>query len=69
MTATEVGYERVRAWVKLRLQQTHAAVVQTIAWATLCLVGAQRVTPVALARALRDAGREKWLSHESLDDE
>jgi hypothetical protein len=52
MTATEVGDERVQAWVKARLQQTHATVVQTIAWAILCIVVAQRVTPAAMARAL-----------------
>jgi Transposase DDE domain len=52
MTATDVGYEHVRAWVKGRLQQTHATVVQTIAWAVLCVLVAQRVTPAALARAL-----------------
>jgi hypothetical protein len=52
MTATEVGYEQVRAWVKVRLKQTHATVVQTMAWAVLCIVVAQRVTPAALARAL-----------------
>ena len=63
MTATEVGYEHVRAWVKARLQQTHATVVQTIAWAILCLVVAQRVTPAAVARALpaeqRGSGRAR----------
>jgi len=52
MTATDVGYEQVRAWVKARVKQTHATVVQTIAWAVLCVVVAQRVTPAALARAL-----------------
>jgi hypothetical protein len=52
MTATDVGYEQVRAWVKVRLQQTHATVVQTIAWAVLRVLVSQRVTPAALARAL-----------------
>src|ERR1044071_9298350 len=52
LTATEVGYERVQGWVKARLQQTHATVVQTITWAVLCVVVAQRVTPAAVARAL-----------------
>ena len=52
MTATEVGYEQIRAWVKARLQQTHATVVQTLAWAVLCVLISQRVTPAALARAL-----------------
>src|ERR1044071_6658919 len=51
LTATEVGYERVQGWVKARLQQTHATVVQTITWAVLCVVVAQRVTPAAVARA------------------
>jgi Transposase DDE domain len=52
MTATDVGYERVRAWVKARVEQTHATVVQTIAWGVLCVLVAQRVTPAAVARAL-----------------
>jgi hypothetical protein len=52
MTATEVGYEQVRAWVKTGLQRTQATVVQTSAWAVLCVLSAQRVTPAALARAL-----------------
>ena len=52
MTATEVGYEQVRAWVKARVERTHATVVQTIAWAVLCVLVAQRVTPAAVARAL-----------------
>src|SRR5262249_42164900 len=52
MTAIDVGYEHVRAWVKGRLQQTHATVVQTLAWAVLGVLVAQRVTPAALAGAL-----------------
>ena len=52
MTAMAVGYEPVRAWVKGRLQQTHATIVQTIAWVVLCVLVSQRVTPAALARAL-----------------
>ena len=52
MTATEEGYEHVWAWVKGRLQQSHATVVQTLTWAVLCVLLAQRVTPAALARAL-----------------
>jgi Transposase DDE domain len=63
MTATDVGYERVRAWVKVQLKQTHATVVQTLAWAVLCVLVAQRVTPAALARALpaeqRGSGRAR----------
>jgi hypothetical protein len=52
MTASAVGYERVQAWVKTMLGKTHATVVQTIAWAVLCVLVAPRVTPAALARAL-----------------
>src|SRR4029077_2824396 len=63
-TATNVGYERVRVRVKVQLTQTHATVVQTIAWAVLCVLVAQRVTPAALARALpaeqRGRGRARW---------
>jgi hypothetical protein len=51
MTATEVGYEQVWGWVKARGEQTHAPVVQTRAWAVLCVRVAQRVTPAAVARA------------------
>ena len=57
MTATEVGYEHVRTGVKVRPQQTPATVVQAIAWAILCIVVAQRVTPAALARAVPAAQR------------
>jgi hypothetical protein len=61
MTASAVGYERVHAWVKAMLGKTHATVVQTIAWAVLCVLVAQRVTPAALARALpmAQAGRAR----------
>jgi DDE family transposase len=52
MTASAVGYEHVQAWVKTMLGKTHATVVQTIAWAVLCVLVAQRATPAALARAL-----------------
>src|SRR6266568_9539578 len=52
MTASAVGYEHVQEWVKTRLGRTQATVVQTVAWAVLCLLLAQRVTPAALARAL-----------------
>jgi DDE family transposase len=52
MTARDVGYEQVQAWVKVRLQQMHVTVVRTVAWAVLCVLSAQRVTPAALARAL-----------------
>src|SRR6266446_1278071 len=61
MTASAVGYPQVREWVKARLGRTHATVVQTVAWAVLCLLLAQRVTPAALARALpaEQAGRAR----------
>jgi hypothetical protein len=51
----------VQEWVKTRLGRTHATVVQTVAWAVLCLLLAQRVTPAALARALpaEQAGRAR----------
>ena len=50
MTASVVGYERVQEWVKTMLGRTHATVVQTVAWAVLCVLLAQRVTPAALHR-------------------
>ncbi len=61
MTASAVGYEHVQEWVKTRLGRTQATVVQTVAWAVLCLLLAQRVTPAALARALpaEQAGRAR----------
>jgi hypothetical protein len=61
MTASAVGYEHVQEWVKTRLGRTPATVVQTVAWAVLCLLLAQRVTPAALARALpaEQAGRAR----------
>jgi hypothetical protein len=52
MTAAGVGYERGHGWVKPMLGRTHAPVGQTITWAVLCVLLAQRVTPAALARAL-----------------
>ena len=52
MTASAVGYEYVREWVKARVPSTPATVVETMAWAVWCLLVAQRVTPAALARAL-----------------
>jgi hypothetical protein len=52
MTASDVGYERVEEWVKGMLAGTHRTVVRTVAWAVLCVLLAQRVTPAALARAL-----------------
>jgi hypothetical protein len=52
MTTTAVGYEPVYAWVKQLLGQTHRTVGRTVAWAVLCVVMAQQVTPAVLARAL-----------------
>jgi Transposase DDE domain len=52
MTTAQVGYTPVCRWVKHILGSTHTTVVVTIAWAVLCLLVAQRVTPAALARAL-----------------
>jgi len=52
MTTAAVGYEPVYAWVKQVVGQTHRTVGRTVAWAVLCIVVAQRVTPATLARAL-----------------
>jgi hypothetical protein len=52
MTTAQVGYTPVHRWVKHVLGKTHTTVVETIAWAVLCLLVAQRVTPAALARAV-----------------
>ncbi len=52
MTASQVGYAKVWAWVKRYLDGTHPTVVSTVAWAVLCIIVAQRVTPAALARAI-----------------
>jgi hypothetical protein len=52
MTTAAVGYEPVYAWVKQVVGQTHRTVGRTVAWAVLCIVVAQRVTPAALARAV-----------------
>jgi hypothetical protein len=52
MTPAAVGYESVYAWVKQGIGRTHRTVGGTVAWAVLCMVVAQRVTPAALARAL-----------------
>jgi hypothetical protein len=52
MTTAQVGYTPVHRWVKHVLGHTHTTVIATIAWALLCLLVAQRVTPAALARAL-----------------
>ena len=60
-TASAVGYPQGRAWVKAMLGRTHATVVHPMAWAVLCVLVAQRVTPAALARALpaEQAGRAR----------
>lgn len=52
MTTAQVGYKPVYRWVKHILGQTHTTVIVTVAWAVLCVLVAQRVTPAALARAL-----------------
>src|SRR3989442_5299863 len=52
MTTAQVGYRPVHRWVKHILGSTHTTVVVTVAWAVLCLLGAQRATSAALARAL-----------------
>jgi Transposase DDE domain len=77
MTTAQVGYEPVYRWVKNVLGRTHTTVIVTVAWAVLCLLVAQRVTPAALARALPAAhagsGRSclrrvrRWWSGPALD--
>ena len=77
MTTAQVGYTPVYRWVKHVLGSTHTTVVVTIAWAVLCLLVAQRVTPAVLARALPAAhagsGRSRlrrvrrWWSGPALD--
>ena len=52
MTTAQVGYKPVYQWVKNVLGQTHTTVIVTVAWAVLCLLVAQRITPAALARAM-----------------
>src|SRR3989442_7003154 len=52
MTTAQVGYRPVHRWVKHILGSTHTTVVVTVAWAVLCLLGAQRVSAAAVARAL-----------------
>jgi hypothetical protein len=52
MTTAQVGYAPIYKWVKQVLGRTHTTVVVTVAWAVLCLLVAQRITPAALARAL-----------------
>ncbi len=52
MTASAIGYSKVLGWVNSRLVGTHLTVVRTVAWALLCILVAQRVTPACLARAI-----------------
>jgi hypothetical protein len=52
MKTAQVGYTPLQRWVKHVLGHTHTTVVVTIAWATLCFLGAHRVTSAVLARAL-----------------
>jgi len=52
MTTAQVGYTPVHQWVKHVLGRVHTTTLATVAWAVLCLLVAQRVTPAALARAL-----------------
>lgn len=52
MTTTQIGYLPVQRWVRALLGPTHVTVIVTIAWAVVCLLAAQRLTPAALARAL-----------------
>jgi hypothetical protein len=77
MTTAQVGYAPIYKWVKQVLGCTHTTVVVTVAWAVLCLLVAQRVTPAALARALPSehagSGRSclrrvrRWWSGPTLD--
>lgn len=77
MTTAQVGYEPVYRWVKNVLGRTHTTVIVTVAWAVLCLLVAQRVTPAALARAIpavhAGSGRSclrrvrRWWSGPALD--
>src|SRR5579884_555808 len=52
MTASQIGYGNIYAWVKSYLSGTHRTVLKTVAWVILCLLVAQRLNPAALARAL-----------------
>jgi hypothetical protein len=77
MTAAQGGSRPVHRWVKPILGSTHTTVVVTVAWAVLGLLGAQRVTAAALARALpaehAGSGRSclrrgrRWWSGPALD--
>ena len=52
MTASQIGYGKVHAWVKTHLPGTHCTVVATVAFVILCLLVSQRLNPAALARAI-----------------
>lgn len=52
MTASQIGYGKVQAWVKSYLNGTHCTVLNSVAWVILCLLVAQRLNPAALARAI-----------------
>lgn len=52
MTASQIGYGNVQAWVKSYLNGTHRTVLSTVAWVILCVLVAQRLNPAALARAI-----------------
>lgn len=52
MTASQIGYEHVKAWVKPYLGESHRTVLGTVVWIIVCLLVAQRLTPAALARAI-----------------
>ena len=52
MTTTRIGPLPVQRWGRALLGPTHVTVIVTVAWAVVCLLAAQRITPAALARAL-----------------
>ncbi len=52
MTAPQIRYEKVEAWVKPYLGHIHRTVLGTVVWVIVCLLVAQRLTPAALARAI-----------------
>ena len=52
MTASQIGYDHVKAWVKPYLGECHRTVLGTVVWIIVCLLVAQRLTPAALARAI-----------------
>lgn len=52
MTASQIGYVRVHAWVKTLLVDTHRTVLATVTCVILYLLVAQRLTSAEMARAL-----------------